>query len=65
MGGRKWVPIFREKLEFVDFPDSERRKMVAKASPLWEEWAREMDEKGFPGTEMLAYTMALVAEHSP
>ena len=39
--------------------------MVAKASPLWEEWAREMDDKGFPGTEMLAYTMALVAEHSP
>jgi TRAP-type C4-dicarboxylate transport system substrate-binding protein len=54
-GDRKWLPIFREQLEIVPFPKSDRDKLVILSEPLWANWAKEMDAQGQPGTEMLQF----------
>jgi len=51
----KWEPIFRKKLEFVEFPASERAKLVAKAEAIWEKWVKEMEKKGRPGRDVLNF----------
>jgi TRAP-type mannitol/chloroaromatic compound transport system substrate-binding protein len=53
----KWVPIFRRKLQFIEFPASERAKLVAKAQPIWEKWVKEMEAKGLPGRDVLNYLL--------
>ena len=54
----KWIPIFKEKLEVTQFPDSEREKLAAGAAAFWKEWADGQDAKGRPGTAMLAFVQA-------
>ncbi len=63
-GDKKWLPIFREKVEFVEFPPEERAKMVAVSEPLWEEWAATKDEQGLKGTKILRFTQEQVAKFS-
>jgi TRAP-type C4-dicarboxylate transport system substrate-binding protein len=63
-GDRKWLPIFREKLEFVHFPPEERAKMVAVSEPLWDEWAATRDEQGLKGSTILRFTQEQVAKFS-
>jgi TRAP-type C4-dicarboxylate transport system substrate-binding protein len=63
-GDRKWLPIFRDKLEIVPFPSSEREKLVAVARPLWSEWAQRQDAAGLRGSEILRYTQEQVARFS-
>ena len=63
-GDKKWLPIFREKLEFVHFPPEERAKMVVVAKPLWGEWAALKDSQGLKGTEILRFTKEQVAKFS-
>ncbi|MCZ6553504.1 MAG: TRAP transporter substrate-binding protein DctP [SAR324 cluster bacterium] len=60
-GDRKWVPIFQERLEIVPFPRGERDKLVALSKPIWAEWTADMDARGLPGTEMLAFVQAQIA----
>ena len=55
---RRFMPLFREKLEFIDFPNSEREKIVAKARNVWDEWVDEMEKKGLPGKEVLDFYLA-------
>ncbi len=57
---KKWYPIFKEKLEVVPFPTTERAKLVANAEKIWNEWAKEKDDKGMPGTELLNFVKDLV-----
>jgi TRAP-type C4-dicarboxylate transport system substrate-binding protein len=51
----KWLPIFKEKLEFIDFPESERDKLVAKAKAVYEKWVKAREAEGLPGREVLNY----------
>ncbi len=63
-GDEKWLPIFEEKLEFVQFPPHERDKMVAVAKPLWTEWAARQDSLGLKGSEILEFTKQQVTKFS-
>lgn len=36
----KWIPIFRKKLEFDNFPASERAKLAAGAGKIWAAWVK-------------------------
>jgi TRAP-type C4-dicarboxylate transport system substrate-binding protein len=51
----KWLPIFKEKLEFIDFPVSERNKIVAKAEEFYEKWVKAREKQGLPGRDILNY----------
>ena len=51
----KWLPIFRKRLEFIDFPASERDKIVAKAGVFYEGWVKAKEKKGLPGREIFNY----------
>jgi TRAP-type C4-dicarboxylate transport system substrate-binding protein len=51
----KWTPIFKEKLEWIDFPASERDKLVAKAEAVYEKWVEDREKEGLPGREILNY----------
>jgi TRAP-type C4-dicarboxylate transport system substrate-binding protein len=59
----KWIPIFKQKLEVTKFPASERAKLAAGASEIWEAWAKEQEAAGRPGREMLNFVKAEVAKH--
>jgi len=63
-GDRKWLPVFEDKLEIVQFPPQERAKMIAAAKPLWSEWAAQQDSKGLKGTEILEFTKKQVEKFS-
>ena len=63
-GDAKWLPIFEEKMEIVQFPAQERDKMVAAAKPLWAEWAARHDSQGLKGSEILEFTRQQVAKFS-
>lgn len=57
---KKWIPIFKEKLEVTQFPDAEREKLAAGASKFWKEWADGQEAKGRPGKMMLEFVQAEV-----
>jgi len=63
-GDKKWLPIFKDKLEIVRFPPAERAKMVAAAEPLWKEWAEQQDSQGLRGSEILQFAKEQVAKFS-
>ena len=63
-GDKKWLPIFRERLEIVPFPKAEREKMLAKAEAIWNEWAAETDAKGLRGSEILQFALDQVAKYA-
>jgi len=60
---RKWRPIFDKRLEIVPFPKSERDKLVARAQPVWKEWEKTNNAKGFPATEILNFAKATVRKY--
>ena len=51
----KWIPLFKERLEVVQVAPATRDKLAAGASQIWDEWAKEQDEAGRPGTEILNF----------
>ncbi len=51
----KWIPIFKKHLEFIDFPKSERDKIVEKAEAVYERWVKRMEKQGLPGRDVLNY----------
>lgn len=57
-GDKRWIPIYKKKLEFIELPDEERAKLVAKAKGIWDEWIKRMKKRGLPGKEVLDYFMA-------
>jgi TRAP-type C4-dicarboxylate transport system substrate-binding protein len=52
---RHFTPIFRKKLQYIEFPNSEREKIVAKAKPIWDAWVKEMEAKGLPGKGVMDF----------
>ncbi len=59
----KWIPLFKQKLEVVQFPPEERAKLVAGANDIWEAWAKQQEEAGRPGREILNFVKAEVAKY--
>jgi TRAP-type C4-dicarboxylate transport system substrate-binding protein len=51
----KWVPIFKKYVEYIDFPKSERDKIVAKSEEVYERWVKRMEKQGLPGRDVLNY----------
>lgn len=58
----KWLPIFKKKLEFIDFPASERAKLVGKAEDIYKKWVAEMEKKGLPGQDVFDYFLKIRKE---
>ena len=61
---KKWIPVFKEKLEVTPFPPAERAKLVARAGEIWEKWVKEQEAAGRPGREMLNFVKAEVAKYN-
>jgi TRAP-type C4-dicarboxylate transport system substrate-binding protein len=59
---KKWIPIFKQKLEVVPFPIEERRKIAAGANAIWEAWVKEQEAAGRPGRKMLDFVKTEVAK---
>jgi TRAP-type mannitol/chloroaromatic compound transport system substrate-binding protein len=59
----KWIPIFKQKLEITRFPPSERAKLAAGASKIWEEWVKEQEAEGRPGRQILEFVKAEVGKY--
>jgi TRAP-type C4-dicarboxylate transport system substrate-binding protein len=57
-GDKRWIPKYKENLEFVELPDSERAKLVGKAEGVWKKWIEKMEKKGLPGKEVFDYFLA-------
>ena len=57
-GDRKWIPIFRKKLQWIEFPASERAKLIAKAQPIYDGWIKDMEKKGMNGKELFDWFLA-------
>jgi TRAP-type C4-dicarboxylate transport system substrate-binding protein len=54
-GELKWIPEFKKKMEFVEFPPEELRKLEDKAKDIWEEWVKRLESDGFPARQILNY----------
>ena len=51
----KWIPEFKKYVEFIDFPKSERDKLVGKAEAVYERWVQAREKEGLPGRDVLNY----------
>jgi len=61
---KKWIPIFKEKLEVTPFPAAERAKLAAGAGEIWEGWVKEQEAAGRPGREILNFVKAESAKYA-
>ena len=61
---KKWIPIFRKKLEVVQIKPETRAKVAAGAGKIWAEWTKAQDAKGRPGSKMLKFVQDQVAKAS-
>ena len=61
---KKWIPIFRKKLEVVQIKPETRAKVAAGAGKIWKEWTKAQDAKGRPGSKMLKFVQDQVAKAS-
>ena len=60
----KWIPLFKQRLEVVQFPAEERAKLVAASGDIWEGWVKEQEAAGRPGREILDFVKAEVAKYT-
>ncbi|MCF8095231.1 MAG: TRAP transporter substrate-binding protein [Desulfobacteraceae bacterium] len=49
-------------MEKIEFPESERKKLVELTEPLKQEWIEDMEKKGLPGKEVFEYVNKLRGE---
>jgi TRAP-type C4-dicarboxylate transport system substrate-binding protein len=59
----KYIPQFKERLEFNVMSPADRARLVAGANDLWEEWAKEQAAAGRPGREILEFVKKEVAKY--
>ena len=50
--------------EIIDLPPDELSKWRETGKPTWEEWAKQMEAKGFPGQKVLDEAVKLVEKYS-
>ena len=60
----KWIPLFKQKLEVVQFPAEERAKLITASSDIWEEWVKEQETAGRPGRDILNFVKGEVAKYT-
>jgi TRAP-type C4-dicarboxylate transport system substrate-binding protein len=60
----KWIPLFKQRLEVVQFAAQERAKLVAASADIWESWVKEQEAAGRPGREILNFVKAEVAKYT-
>jgi TRAP-type C4-dicarboxylate transport system substrate-binding protein/actin-related protein len=54
-----FISLCRAKgIEIINFPQSEKDKLVAKAASVWSQWVQEMNAKGLPGQDVFDYAKA-------
>jgi TRAP-type C4-dicarboxylate transport system substrate-binding protein len=61
---KKWIPIYKEKLEVVKIAPAVRAEVAKGAGKIWEEWVKEQEDKGRKGREMLDFVKATVAKYT-
>ncbi|HWE16711.1 MAG TPA: TRAP transporter substrate-binding protein DctP [Hyphomicrobiaceae bacterium] len=61
---QKWIPLFKQRLEVVQFPAEERAKLVAASGDIWDGWVKEQEAAGRPGREILTFVKAEVAKYT-
>ena len=45
----RWIPIFKGAgIEIINFPVTERAKLIAKAAGVWDKWLANMASLGYP-----------------
>ncbi len=59
---KKWIPIFKKKLEVVQITPETRAKVAAGAGKIWKKWTKDQDAAGRPGSEMLKFVKEQVAK---
>ncbi len=59
---KKWIPIFRQRLEVVQISPETRAKVAAGAGKIWKEWTDAQDAAGRPGSKMLKFVQDQVAK---
>ncbi len=59
---KKWIPIFKKKLEVVQITPETRAKVAAGAGKIWKEWVDAQDAAGRPGSKMLKFVQDQVAK---
>jgi len=50
-------------VEIYKLPAEVRAKWLEKAYPIWDDWAKEMDTKGLPGTEIVTRYLELAEKY--
>ena len=58
----KWIPVFKQRLEVTQFPETERDKLVKASTQIWEGWVKDQESAGRPGREMLNFVKAEVGK---
>jgi TRAP-type C4-dicarboxylate transport system substrate-binding protein len=61
---QKWLPEFNKRLEVVKISAAERDKIAKGSEKFWQEWAKEQNDAGRPGTEILEFAKAQIAKYS-
>ncbi len=52
---KKWIPIFKKKVQITEFPTEEREKLVERAREVYDGWVKAREKEGLPGKEILDY----------
>jgi TRAP-type C4-dicarboxylate transport system substrate-binding protein len=58
----KNIPMFKQKLQVIEFPAAERAKLIKASQPIWEVWAKDQESAGRPGQQMLDFVKSEVAK---
>ncbi|MEZ5853603.1 MAG: TRAP transporter substrate-binding protein DctP [Hyphomicrobiaceae bacterium] len=60
---KKWIPLFKSKLEVSQFPAAERKKLQGTAAEIWADWVKDQEKAGRPGKALLEFVKAEVAKY--
>ena len=52
----KYIPIFKEETEYIEFPTEEREKLMEASQDVWDEWVQKYADRG-PTQEILDYML--------
>jgi len=53
----------RTEKDFFDLPAADKAKIKEVFRPMWDKWAEDMEALGYPGKEILDYTLFLLREY--
>jgi TRAP-type C4-dicarboxylate transport system substrate-binding protein len=62
---KNYVEFRRKGIEVIDFPASERARLVAGADKHWRAWVEDKERRGLPGRALFEFVRARIEEYSP